>query len=145
MTVKPGSKFISVLRARLCLVTSIPAAACGIVSVFSALAAFIAAAVFFIVFLVLWFWYLPRFADSCSIILSEKSVAVTRGVILRRKYIMPDSRAVYAERMRTPLSMLFGLTAVNIHLVRRILIFDGLEKTDADIVMAHLAEAYKHG
>ena len=66
-------------------------------------------------------------------------------MFLRRKYVMPDSRTVYAERVRTPLGRLFGLETVNIHLVKRILIFDGLEKADADTVLAHLAEASRNG
>lgn len=145
MTIKPGKNFLSVLRLRLFLILIIPAFICGIISVFSLLAALITGAVVLAVFLFFWVWYLPRFVRSCSVILSDTSLAVTRGVFLRRKYVMPDSRTVYAERVRTPLGRLFGLETVNIHLVKRILIFDGLEKADADTVLAHLAEASRNG
>lgn len=144
MTIQPDKKYLSVLRIRLFLCALLPVFACGVLFTFFPTAGILTGVVLLCAFLWGWFWYLPRFFRSCRVVLSPCAVAVHRGVFLRRKYILPSPRTIYAEEIRTPIASLFGLRAVNIHLVRRILPIDGLSEPDARRVLSHLPGGVAH-
>lgn len=136
MTIRPNGKFLQVLRLRLCLFALLPSFVCGVLSTFVWMAAMISAAVVGGLFLFGWVWYLPRYYGSYRVILSDEAIAVCRGVFFRRKYILPSPRTLYCDVVRAPILSLFGLRAVNIHLVRRTLRVGGLSGEDAELMLA---------
>lgn len=144
MTIRPDKRFLSVLKVRLCLCAILPIFICGVLSTFFWLAAVIAAAVIISLFLFTWIWYLPRYYRSCRVVLSADAVAVCRGVFLRKKYILPSPRTIYCDEMRSPVLSLFGLKAINVHLVRRTLSVDGLSSTDANLLLSHISGEGAH-
>lgn len=143
MTIRPNGKFLQVLRLRLCLFALLPSFICGVLSTFFLVAAVISAAVVGGLFLFAWVWYLPRYFGSYRVILSDRAIAVCRGVFFRRKYILPSPRTIYCDVVRPPILSLFGLRSVNIHLVRRTLFVGGLSGEDAELMLSYVSGGAK--
>lgn len=145
MTLRPDRKHLSVMRIRLLLTALLPMLLCGLLSAFAPVAAAVLSGLLLAVFLWAWVWYLPRYLDSCRVILADGAIAVCRGVFLKKKYILPSPRTVYCERVTTPIGSLFGLKAVNIHLVRHRLSVDGLSAENAELMLSCLSGEVKNG
>lgn len=50
-----------------------------------------------------WCWYFPRLQKSYRLTLSPDAVTLTRGVLIRRQYLLPCPRLIYVEQFSTPL------------------------------------------
>ncbi len=140
MQLVPSNKYVLILRIRVCIVSAVIAFACGIISIFFVTAAVLTVTTVAAVVVVIMYVYIPRFAASCSITLSDSAISVRRGVILRRNYVLPNPRLVYAERIQTPLGILFSTCAVNIRLARSSVLFEGLSIADADLILTYTAK-----
>ncbi|MGI6270222.1 MAG: PH domain-containing protein [Candidatus Howiella sp.] len=62
----------------------------------------------------LWFYYLPRLMESMAVRLSGDALVYTRGVFIRRRYIMPKPRMIYVEQFYTPFSAALGLCSLRL-------------------------------
>lgn len=143
-TITSSKYIIPALRARACVVMITCAFLLGIVMVFSVLWATILILLAAVLFLAAWLFYIPAFAKSMMINLSDTSISVSRGVFLKKKYVIPNARQVYAQRYRTPIDSLFQLTNVTIRLTRGSVTIFGLTKADADTVMQRVCEVSRH-
>lgn len=70
-------------------------------------AVLLALLIFLAVFLC--FHYLPRLMESMVVRLSADALIYTRGVFVRRQYIMPKPRMIYVQQFDTPVSAALGL------------------------------------
>ena len=106
-------------------------------------AAWIAGGVLLPAGLLLWFWYLPRLRKSYRVTLSSKAVTLSRGVLIRRQYLLPCPRLIYVEQFSTPLSALRGLRGLRLRAARGQLTVLALDKTDAEDFLFQLDEINK--
>lgn len=90
--------------------------------------------------LLLWFWYLPRLMKSYRVILNEEAVTLSRGVLIRRQYLLPCPRLIYVEQFSTPLSALRGLRGLRLRAARGQLTIMALDKADAEDFLSRLDE-----
>lgn len=132
----PSEKFIIVWRSWAVLGISAAAFVCGIISVFSVLTAVIFGIVSLSAFMFIVLWYIPRYYRSYHITISDRAVAVSRGVFLRRKYVLPCPRLIYSERIVTPIDRIFSVQTIHIHAVRGRLRVHCLCPRDADMLMS---------
>ncbi|MCI8361230.1 MAG: hypothetical protein HFE86_07850 [Clostridiales bacterium] len=103
-------------------------------------AAWISGGVFLPAGLLLWFWYLPRLRKSYRVTLSQKAVTLSRGVFVRRQYLLPCPRLIYVEQFSTPLSALRGLRGLRLRAARGQLTVLALDKADAEDFLSKLDE-----
>ena len=87
-----------------------------------------------------WFWYFPRLQKSYRLTLSEEAVTLTRGVLIRRQYLLPCPRLIYVEQFSTPLAGLLGLRGIRLRAARGRLTVPALSKEDAAAFLARLGE-----
>lgn len=87
-----------------------------------------------------WFWYFPRLQKSYRLTLSEEAVTLTRGVLIRRQYLLPCPRLIYAEQFSTPFMGLLGLRGIRLRAARGRLTVPALGKEDAAAFLARLGE-----
>ena len=92
--------------------------------------------VYFSVMLVVFCLYVPIYVKGYSLLASSKAICVKRGVIFKRSFFVPFSDALFCDSVQTPLSAMFGIKAVRIHLMRRTLTIDGISRSDAQLLLA---------
>lgn len=112
----------------------------GVLLALFPLAAWIAGGILLPTGLVLWFWYLPRLQKSYRLTLSAEAVALSRGVFIRRQYLLPCPRLIYVEQFSTPLSALLGLRGLRLRAARGQLTVAAMDKADAEDFLIRLEE-----
>lgn len=131
MTIEISKKLISLLRLWVCIILSVLAFLFGLLSVFSLVACLIASSLSIVIAAFVAFYYIPRFYRSYSVTVNENALIVSRGVFIRRRYIMPCPRLIYFERTQTVASRIFGLYFVRVHAARARLTLPGLTRENA--------------
>ncbi len=86
--------------------------------------------------LVVIFWYLPCFFKSCQVEITDESIVISHGVIIKVTSIMPYPRLVYMKMFTTPLSSLFGLRGVTLKAARGIMIIPEMKRSDAEMLVS---------
>ena len=94
-------------------------------------------------FMWVWLFYIPAFAKNMLITISGASISISRGVFLKKKFIIPNARQVYAQRIKTPVDLIFDTTNITVNLVRGKVTMLALDKKDADYVMRYVSEVSK--
>ena len=67
----------------------------------------------FALYLIVSFFYIPRFVESVSISISSKGVTVGYGVFIKTEHILPILRLIFTEITVTPLSRAFGVCSIS--------------------------------
>lgn len=98
------------------------------------LSAVILSVIYIIVCVFLFFYY-----KSHKITLNSNSVAVEKGIIIKRTYIMPSIRIIFTRSISTPLSKAFGLTAMSLKNVGTGIFIPELESDKVDIIRKELS------
>ncbi len=75
-------------------------------------------AVLTIFFLLAIFLYLPKYFSTFSVKCLKDAVVVENGIFVKRCHILPFSRLIYSQTLNTPLSKVFGVTAVTMKAAR---------------------------
>lgn len=89
--------------------------------------------------LLLIFVYMPIYFKRCAITVTENAVMVMRGVFIKRTYIMPYPRLIYAQSLTTPLATAFGLCAVCLKAARGMVIIPEMAREDAEILLKSIS------
>ncbi len=131
MSVSLSSKYKSLLRARLFIYTCPVLIAFIFLFKLSELLAIASITVYLAVMLVVFCLYVPIYVKNYSLLTSNSSISIKRGVVFKRNFIVPSADTVFCDSVQTPLSAMFGIKAVRIHLMRRTLTIDGLNRSDA--------------
>ncbi len=131
MHIEVSRRLISLLRLWLCIIMSLVAFVCGIISVFSYYIGVVITAMAAIFSTFIAFYYIPRFFALYRVEVTEKALVVNRGVFIRRRYVLPCPRMIYFERTQSVLSRLFGIYYVRVHAARARLTVIGLTRTGA--------------
>ncbi len=131
MHIEVSRKLISTLRVWVCLALALIAFVCGIVSIFSSVVAIAVMTLAVVASAFASFYYIPRLWQSYDIEVTENALIISRGVYIRRRYIMPCPRMIYFERTQTILDRFFGVFSVRIHAARARLTVIGLERNEA--------------
>lgn len=131
MHIEVSRRLISLLRMWLCLVLVLTAFLCGLLSVFSLFICVAVMAFFVLAAVIIAFYYIPRYYRSYDIEITENALIVSRGVFIRRRYVMPCPRMIYFERTQTVISRFFGLFSVRVHAARARLTILGLSRSEA--------------
>ena len=142
-TITPSKNLIPVLRIWACVAIILFAFVDGVVMVFDVSWALILAFFAVVFFMAIWLFYIPAFAKNMIVNISDTSISISRGVILRKKYIIPNARQVYAQRTKTPVDLFFDTTNITINLVRGRVTILALDKKDADYIMKYVSEVSK--
>ena len=127
------NKALRLFRAWLLLAYLLLFFLCGVLAAFFFTAAAIAAGVLLTLGLLVWFWYLPRLVKSYRVVFTDEAVTMSRGFFIRRQYLLPCPRLIYAEKFSTPLSTLWGLRAA-----RGQLTIPALDKPDVEDFLERL-------
>lgn len=131
MHIEVSRKLISTLRVWVCLALALIAFVCGIVSIFSSVVAIAVMTLAVAASAFASFYYIPRLWQSYDIEVTENALIISRGVYIRRRYIMPCPRMIYFERTQTILDRFFGVFSVRIHAARARRTVIGLERNEA--------------
>ncbi len=131
MNIEISKKLIPLLRLWVCIILAVLAFLFGLLSVFSLVACLVASVISVIAAAFAAFYYIPRFYRSYTVEVNENALIVSRGVFIRRRYIMPCPRLIYFERTQTIISRIFGLYFVRVHAARARLTVPGLTREDA--------------
>ncbi len=88
--------------------------------------------------------YIPLYFRSYKITIMQNAVIIQSGVIVRSKHIMPFSRLLYAQSFSSPLSRLFGLSAMTLKATRsRVFIPEISSKAVQTVILNLTAEDAK--
>ncbi|MEE1186174.1 MAG: hypothetical protein UHN02_02175 [Acutalibacteraceae bacterium] len=142
-TITPSKSLIPILRIWLCIFIILFAFIDGIIMVFSVSWALVFAFLAVVFFMWVWLFYIPAFAKNMLITISGASISISRGVFLKKKFIIPNARQVYAQRIKTPVDLIFDTTNITVNLVRGKVTMLALDKKDADYVMRYVSEVSK--
>ncbi len=139
MSLSVSRKYKTLLRARL-LVCACPAIFIFIILYGSyTLFASIGIAVSVTAVLVVFCFYIPLYVKSCCVTLFDSAVSVSKGVIFKRKFILPEPSTLFGEAVQTPLSALLDIKTVRIYSVRRALSVGWLGTADAQLLLDRFA------
>lgn len=86
------------------------------------------------------FGYLPLYHKNYSVELHEHAAVIKKGVWIRHEFLMPYGGMIYAERVETPLSKMYGLFGVKLHAAKRGLSVSLLERDKAEEFIAFLRQ-----
>ncbi len=131
MNIEVSKRLQSLLRMWLCVGLAILAFLFGLLSVFSLSLCVLLTAITAAIAAFLGFYYIPRFYRSYNVAVNEDALVVSRGVFIRRRYVLPCPRLIYFERTETLFSRLFGLFFVRVHAARARLTILGLTRSEA--------------
>ena len=132
------NKALRLFRAWLLLAYLLLFFLCGVLAPFFFTAAAIAAGVLLTLGLLVWFWYLPRLVKSYRVVFTDEAVTMSRGFFIRRQYLLPCPRLIYAEKFSTPLSTLWGLRGLRLRAARGQLTIPALDKPDVEDFLERL-------
>lgn len=93
-----------------------------------------------VLFVVVIFFYLPKYFSLFKIKCLKDAVVVENGIFIKRCHILPFSRLIYSQTINTPLSKLFGVTAVTLKAARSIILIPELIESDAKEFLTVLVE-----
>ena len=127
---------------RAALIWALLSAICGFFC-FTIKALFIVIIILAILFAIIIFWYLPKYYKLCEIQYINGAVVVKCGVIFRNTYILPFSRLIYTQCIVTPLSRIFGLTALTLKAARSRLYVPEILNYDAHELIIELTKGGK--
>ncbi|MBE6750206.1 MAG: PH domain-containing protein [Ruminococcaceae bacterium] len=133
-------KTLLLWRIRTALIFCLLASICAFYS-FTMKPFLIALLVLSVVFVLTIFWYLPQLFKAFSIKHSNNAVIIESGFIVKQCHILPFSRLIYTQSVRTPLARLLGLTAFTLKAARNKLFVPEIDATDAK----EFIEAISHG
>lgn len=76
-------------------------------------------------------FYIPKFLHGFEILFKNDAIIINYGVLIKFSHIMPYSRLIYAQSFATPLSRLFGVTALSLKAARSRVIVPEIKLEDA--------------
>ena len=143
MTFAPSRKFLSVLRLRL-FIGSLPIAAIlGITYFYGQIPTLVWSVGIFVPLTFVWMVFLPILCKSQKAVLENSALWVYKGVIIKRRHIIPYCRPLYCKICRGPVFSLFGICTVKIRLVGGDLCINGLSRKDAQLLVSSLESRYE--
>ena len=101
----------------------------------------IALLVLSVIFVLVIFWYLPKYFNAFKIKHSDNAVIIESGFIVKQFHILPFSRLIYTQSVSTPLARFFGLTAFTLKAARNKLFVPEMATSDAK----EFIESISHG
>lgn len=84
------------------------------------------------------FVYVPFYFKSYKIAVSDNSISVTKGVIIKTTQIMPFPRLVFAQSFTTPLSLLMKMKCVMLKAARGWMLIPEIENVNAEYLLDNL-------
>ena len=79
--------------------------------------------------------FIPLYFKNYKIMVEENAVTVTKGIIIKRSYIMPYPRLIFAQSFITPLSSAMKLKSVMLKAARGWIMIPEIESSDADFII----------
>lgn len=80
-------------------------------------------------------FYIPRYFSAFFISVNQSGIVLKKGVFIKREYILPYVRFVYAQSFQTPLGFLFGLKGIVFAATGKKVIMDEIcQKNAEDII-----------
>ncbi len=138
MIFPPSRSYAKVLRLKT-LALALPLAfALGFLYRFNHIPALILSVGIFVLFCLVWTVYIPLSILGRQTELKSNRLIISYGVIIRRRHILPLSRAIYCKINNGPIYRLFGLSTVKIHLVGAEISIKGLDCTRAEKLVSYL-------
>ncbi len=132
-------KTLRLWQLRVSLLAAIPVFACLFFAFW--LPWLVLPALFFAVFfLLIIFWYLPRYFKSYDIRFPDGAIVIRRGVFIRTTHIMPFSKLVYVQSISTPLSKYMGLAAISLKAARSSVIIPELTTADVELFLSSVTK-----
>lgn len=142
MTFAPSQKFVGVLRLRLFLATLPVAFALGAIYYFNHIPALVLSVGIFVLFCFLWLVYIPMLIKSQRAVLEASALWVYKGIIIKRRHIIPYNRYVYCKVCSGPVLRLLGLVTVKIRLVGGDIEVGGVCRQEAELLISKLEGKY---
>lgn len=84
------------------------------------------------------FVYVPFYFKSCKITVSDNSISITKGVIIKTTQIMPFPRLVFAQSFTTPMASLLKLKCVMLKAARGWMLIPEIENANAEYLLDNL-------
>ncbi|MBR2489603.1 MAG: hypothetical protein IKB45_03945 [Clostridia bacterium] len=85
-------------------------------------------------------FYLPALFKSCKISFINGAVIIKRGVFINNCHILPFTRMIYAQTIKTPLSRLFKLKAITLKAARSRIFVPELSNEDAKSFLSSISK-----
>ncbi|MBQ2705094.1 MAG: PH domain-containing protein [Clostridia bacterium] len=142
MTFAPSRKFLSVLRLRLFLGALPIAAILGITYFYNQIPTLTWSVGIFVPLIFVWVVFLPILFKSQKAVLEKEALWVYKGVIVKRRHVIPYCRPLYCKICCGPITWLFGICTVKIRLVGGDLCINGLSRKDALFLVSSLESKY---
>lgn len=95
---------------------------------------------FTVIILLLIFLYLPKYIASYSIKITNDSVIINSGVIIKATHIMPYSRLIYTQTFTSPLAKKFKITAISLKAARSRIFIPEINNWDAEEFLSALSD-----
>lgn len=143
MTFAPSRKFLSILRLRLFFGALPIAAILGITYFYGQIPTLVWSVGIFVPLILVWKVYLPILCKSQKAVLEKEALWVYKGIIIKRRHIIPYCRPLYCKICSGPISSLFGICTVKIRLVGSDLRINGLSRKDAQLLVCSLESRYE--
>lgn len=134
------NKTLTLWRIRATVIFALILAVCCFLSVRVSVFFFIPAAVFFIFYLILIVFYLPKLHKSFLLSIKNEGITVKYGVIFEFYKIMPESRLVFIQCGITPLSKLFSLKSITFLAAKARVYMPEIESDKADFITSSQGE-----
>lgn len=91
-------------------------------------------------FVLMIFWYLPKYFSCCRIRFFGDAVVLEEGVFFKNTHILPFSRLIYTQTLVTPLARLLGVKALTLKAARSRVFIPELKNEDAEMLVAEISK-----
>ena len=91
-------------------------------------------------FLLLIFWYLPKYIKAYSIRISGDSVIIESGVFIKTTHIMPELKMIYTQTFTSPIAKRFNITAISLKAARSRIFIPEMKETDVKSILSLLSK-----
>ena len=142
MTFASSQSFVGVLRLRLFAAALPTAFILGAIYYLNHIPALVLSVGIFVFFCFGWAVYIPLLINNQRIVLDRSAVYIHKGVIIKRRHIIPYNRCVYCKICSGPVLRAAGLVTVKIRLVGGDISVQGLSRRDADSLVSNLEARY---
>ena len=142
MTFAPSRKFLSLLRLRVFLGTLPIAAILGIAYFYNQIPTLIWCVGIFVPLIFIWVVCLPMVCKSHKVVTEKSALCVYKGVIIKKRHVIPYCRPIYCKISSGPIQRIFGLCRVKIRLVGGDLNIDGLSRKEGLLLIDTLESKY---
>ena len=142
LTFAASRKYIIVLRLRLFAATLPVTFALGAIYYLNHIPALVLSVGIFVLFCFGWVVYIPLIIKSQRAVLEASALWLYKGIIIKRRHIIPYNRCIYCKACSGPVLRAMGLVTVKIRLVGGDISVQGLSRRDADNLISSLEARY---